>query len=45
LIKEKTVPRVIPQVMVRIDDLQSRLDDLLLPQRQPSRGGVMQIVG
>ena len=45
LIEEKPVPWMVPQVMVGIDDLQPRLDDLLLPQRQPGRIGVMRIVG
>jgi hypothetical protein len=31
LIEEKPVPRVVPKMMVGIDDLQSRLDNLLLP--------------
>jgi hypothetical protein len=31
LIKQKPVPRVVPQVMVGIDDLQPWLDDFLLP--------------
>ena len=30
-VDQKTVPRAVPQMMVGIDDLQPRLDDLLLP--------------
>src|SRR6516225_10632055 len=37
LVDQKTVPEAVPQVMVGIDDLQPRLDDLLLPQCQPGR--------
>ena len=38
--EQKTVPGAVPQMMVGIDDLQPRFDDLLLPQREPSRIGV-----
>ena len=37
---QKTVPGAVPQMMVGIDDLQPRFDDLLLPQREPGRIGV-----
>src|SRR6516225_926974 len=36
-VDQKTVPRAVPQMMVGIDDLQPRLEDLLPPQRQPDR--------
>ena len=44
LIEEKAVVRAIPQMVVRIDDLQFRLDDLLLAQRKPGGIGVMRVV-
>ena len=45
LVKEKTVPWAIPQMMMGIDNLQPRLDDLLLPQREPGWIRVMRVVG
>jgi hypothetical protein len=45
LIEQKPVPGTVPQVMMGIDDLQLRLDDFLLPQREPGRIRIMRIVG
>jgi len=42
-VKEKTVPWAIPQMMMGIDNLQPRLDDLLLPQREPGWIRVMRV--
>jgi hypothetical protein len=42
--EEKPVPGAIPQMMVGIDDFQPGLDDLLLPQREPGRIGVVRVV-
>ena len=38
LLDQKTVPGAVPQMVVGIDDLQPRFDDLLLPQCEP--GGI-----
>jgi hypothetical protein len=45
LINEKTVAGAIPQMMVGIDDLQPRFDDLFLLQREPGRIGIVMRVG
>jgi hypothetical protein len=42
--QEKAVPGAIPEMMVRIDNLQPRFDDLLLSQREPSGIGVVRVV-
>jgi hypothetical protein len=39
LVKKVPVPAAIPQMMVRIDDLERRLEDLLFPLRPPRRRG------
>jgi hypothetical protein len=44
LIEQKPVPGTVPQVVRGIDDLQLRLADFLLPQREPGRLGIMRIV-
>ena len=40
LVDEKPVAGAVPEMMVRIDDLQPRFDDLFLPQCQPGRIGI-----
>src|SRR6516165_3942550 len=37
LVEQVTVPVAVPQMMVRIDDLERRLQDFLLPLRPPRR--------